>query len=105
MNEIGAAARRAREQLDSGRVLVSPGVFNAQSSKIAEAAGFEIAGVSGYSLSATVLGKPDVGLLSMTEVVQFTRYVCDAVSIPIIADADTGYGNAINAMRTVEAFV
>ena len=94
-------SRRFREMLRSGRTYVQPGVFNAQAAKIAEAAGFETVGVSGYSLSATLIGKPDVGLTTMTEVVQITGYVCDAVNIPVLADADTGYGNAINAMRQV----
>lgn len=100
-----AAARRFREMLRSGQTFVQPGVFNAQSAQIAEKAGFQTVGVSGYSLSATMIGKPDVGLTTMTEVVQMTGYICDAVSIPVLADADTGYGNAINAMRTVEQLI
>lgn len=98
-------SRRFREMLQSGRTYVQPGVFNAQSAQIAQAAGFETVGVSGYSLSATLIGKPDVGLTTMSEVVQITGYICDAVSIPVMADADTGYGNAINAMRTVEQLI
>jgi 2-methylisocitrate lyase-like PEP mutase family enzyme len=98
-------SRRFREMMRSGRTYVQPGVFNAQSAKIAEAAGFETVGVSGYSVSASLIGKPDVGLTTMTEVVQVTGYVCDAVNIPVMADGDTGYGNAINAMRTVEQFI
>ena len=69
------AARRFREMLGSGRPYVQPGVFNAQSALIAQAAGFQTVGLSGYSLSATMLGKPDVGLTTMTEVVQMTGYV------------------------------
>ena len=99
------AARRFRDMLESGGCFVQPGVFNAQSAQIAEAAGFETVGVSGYSLSASLLGKPDVGLTSLTEVAQITGYVCDAVNIPVMADADTGFGNAINAMRTVEQLI
>jgi 2-methylisocitrate lyase-like PEP mutase family enzyme len=97
--------RRFREMLRGGETYVQPGVFNAQSAQIAEKAGFQTIGVSGYSLSATMIGKPDVGLTTMTEVVQMTGYVCDAVDIPVLADADTGYGNAINAMRTVEQLI
>jgi 2-methylisocitrate lyase-like PEP mutase family enzyme len=91
--------------LESGRTYAQPGVFNAQSAQIAEKAGFETVGVSGYSVSATLIGKPDVGLTTMSEVVQITGYICDAVKIPVMADGDTGYGNAINAMRTVEQFI
>ncbi|MCC7275916.1 MAG: isocitrate lyase/PEP mutase family protein [Alphaproteobacteria bacterium] len=97
--------RRFRDMLRSGRTYVQPGVFNAQSAQIAERAGFETIGASGYSISATMIGKPDVGLTTMTEVVQMTGLICDAVSIPVMADADTGYGNAINAMRTVEQLI
>ena len=98
-------SRRFREMLQSGKSYVQPGVPNAQAAQIAQAAGFQTVGVSGYSLSATLLGKPDVGLTTMSEVVQLTGYICDAVDIPVLADADTGYGNAINAMRTVEQLV
>jgi 2-methylisocitrate lyase-like PEP mutase family enzyme len=98
-------AQRFREMLRSGETFVQPGVFNAQSAQIAHAAGFQTVGVSGYGLSASLLGKPDVGLTTMTEVVQLTGYICDAVPIPVMADADTGYGNAINAMRTVEQLI
>ncbi|HEY0570633.1 MAG TPA: isocitrate lyase/PEP mutase family protein [Enterovirga sp.] len=100
-----SAARHFRDMLESRSCYVQPGVFNAQSAQIAEAAGFETVGVSGYSLSATLIGKPDVGLTSLTEVAQITGYICDAVRIPVMADADTGYGNAINVMRTVEQFI
>lgn len=98
-------SRRFRSMLKSGKTYVQPGVFNAQAAKIAEAAGFQTVGVSGYALSASLIGKPDVGLTTMTEVAQITGYICDAVNIPVMADADTGYGNAINAMRTVEQLI
>lgn len=94
-----------REMLTSGETFVQPGVFNAQSAKIAEAAGFKTVCVSGYGMSATLLGKPDVGLVTLSEVVQMTGYICDAVNIPVLADGDTGHGNAINAMRTVEQLI
>ena len=97
--------RRFREMLQSGETFVQPGAFNAQSALIAEAAGFKTICVSGYGLSATMLGKPDVGLLTLTEVVQMTGYICDAISIPVLADGDTGHGNAINAMRATEQFI
>jgi len=105
MAGLKGMSRRFREMLRGGKTYVQPGVFNAMSAQIAEKAGFETVGVSGYSLSATLIGKPDVGLTTMSEVVQVTGYVCDAVDIPVMADADTGYGNAINAIRTVEQFI
>lgn len=96
--------QRFREMLHSGNTFVQPGVFNAQSAQIAQAAGFQTVVTSGYSMSATLLGKPDVGLLTLSEAVMLTGYICDAVQIPVLADGDTGYGNAINVMRTVEQF-
>lgn len=94
-----------RELLARGDVIVKPGAHNALSARIIEAAGFESLGVSGYAVSATLLGKPDCGLVTADEMVMVSRYVAAAVNIPAIADADTGYGNAINVMRTVEDFI
>ena len=98
-------SRKFRELLARDRVLVKPGAHNALSAKIIEAAGFESCGVSGYAVSATLLGKPDVGLVTADEMVMMSRYIAAAVDIPAIADADTGYGNAINVIRTVEDFI
>lgn len=98
-------SRKFRELLALDRVLVKPGAHNALSAKIIEAAGFESCGVSGYAVSATLLGKPDVGLVTADEMVMMSRYIAGAVDIPAIADADTGYGNAINVIRTVEDFI
>ena len=99
------ATARFRDLLKGGEILVKPGAYNALTAKIIEAAGFKTCGVSGYAVSATLLGKPDVGLLTGTEMVMISRYITDAVDIPVIADADTGYGNAINVIRTVEDFI
>ncbi len=97
--------KRLRELLKQGRTLVKPGAFNALSAMIIEKAGFPCCGVTGYGVSASLLGKPDVGLITLNEIVMVTRYITSAVSIPVIADADTGFGNAINVMRTVEDFI
>ncbi len=94
-----------RRLLGEGRTLVKPSAFNALSAIVIEQAGFKCCGVSGYGVSATLLGKPDVGLVTLDEMVMVSRYIAAAVSIPVIADADTGYGNAINVMRTVESFI
>ncbi len=96
---------RLRQLLASGEVIVKPGAYNALSAQIIQAAGFASVGVSGYAVSATLLGKPDCGLVTADEMVMVSRYVAAAVDIPVIADADTGYGNAINVMRTVEDFI
>ena len=94
-----------RQLLRSGKTLVKPGAYNALSARIIEQSGFPTVGVSGYGVSASLLGKPDVGLLTLNEMVMASRYIVGAVNIPVIADADTGYGNAINAMRTTEDFI
>jgi len=96
---------RLRELLKQRKTLVKPGAFNALSAMIIEKAGFPCCGVSGYGVSASLLGKPDVGLVTLNEIVMIARYIASAVSIPVIADADTGFGNAINVMRTVEDFI
>ena len=101
----GRSTTRLRQLLAEGRTLVKPGAFDTLSAMIIEKAGFPCVGVTGYSVSAGLLGKPDVGLLTLNEIVMMTRYAASAVSIPVLADADTGFGNAINVMRTVEDFV
>lgn len=78
-----------------------PGVYDALSAKIAARAGFEVVFITGYSLSATLLGEPDFGLLTQTEMLSAAQRICSVVEAPVIVDADTGYGNAINVMRTV----
>jgi 2-methylisocitrate lyase-like PEP mutase family enzyme len=100
-----SSGARLRELLSQRRTLVKPGAFNALSAMIIEKAGFPCCGVTGYGVSASLLGKPDVGLVTLDEIVMITRYIARAVGIPVIADADTGFGNAINVMRTVEDFI
>jgi 2-methylisocitrate lyase-like PEP mutase family enzyme len=82
--------------------LIMPGVYDALSAKIAARAGFEVVFITGYSLSATLLGEPDFGVLTQTEVVGAAQRICSVIDTPVIVDADTGYGNAINVIRTVE---
>jgi methylisocitrate lyase len=91
-----------RQLLDQHGQLVMPGVYDALSAKIAARAGFEVVFITGYSLSATLLGEPDFGLLTQTEVVNAATRICSVTDTPVIVDADTGYGNAINVIRTVE---
>jgi len=85
--------------------LIMPGVYDALSAKIAARAGFEVIFITGYSLSATLLGEPDFGLLTQTEVVAAAQRICAVVETPVIVDADTGYGNAINVIRTVQDLI
>lgn len=94
-----------RRSLSEKGQLIMPGVYDALSAKIAARAGFEVIFITGYSLSATLLGEPDFGLLTQTEVVGAAQRICAVVDTPVIVDADTGYGNAINVIRTVEDLV
>jgi 2-methylisocitrate lyase-like PEP mutase family enzyme len=91
--------------LDRHGAVVFPGVYDTLSAKLAERAGFEMAFISGYSVSATAIGEPDLGLLTQTEIVERARRVCKSVNIPIIIDADTGYGNPLNVIRTVRELI
>ncbi len=96
---------RFRELLAQKELLIAPAAYDALSAKIIEQAGFKLMAITGYGVSAGLLGKPDVGLTTMTEVVDVARRIVGAVSIPVFCDADTGYGNAINTMRTAEEFI
>ena len=92
---------RVQRILDERGALVFPGVYDTLSVKIAERVGFPLAFISGYAVSATLIGEPDMGLLTQTEIIDRARHICRAVAMPIIVDADTGYGNALNVVRTV----
>jgi methylisocitrate lyase len=96
---------RVQQILDEVGALAFPGVFDTLSAKLAQAAGFPMAFISGYSVAATSIGEPDLGLLTQTEMIDRARRVCMSVSIPIIVDADTGYGNPLNVYRTVSELI
>lgn len=95
-------AKLVRDALAANGQLIMPGVYDALSAKIAARAGFEVIFITGYSLSATLLGEPDFGVLTQTEVIDAAGRICSVVKVPVIVDADTGYGNAINVIRTVQ---
>lgn len=94
--------RMLRERLDQGTVLAA-GVYNALFARIAEQTGFQAVYVTGFGTAARY-GYPDVGLVTQTEMVENLRYICAATSLPVVADADTGYGGVINARRTVSEY-
>ncbi|MGH2703942.1 MAG: isocitrate lyase/PEP mutase family protein [Actinomycetota bacterium] len=98
----GAAA--IRELLAGGTPVNMPGVYDALSTRIASRLGFEVLFISGYSVAASRLGLPDYGYLTQTEMAQEARPVCENTDRPVIVDADTGYGNPLNAMRTARLF-
>ena len=95
------ATSRLRLLLDSGRAVPIVGAYDALTARLVERAGFPALYVGGYALSATQLGLPDVGLLTMTEMLDAVRRICAAIDIPVIADGDTGYGNHVNTDRLV----
>ncbi|MCR6484992.1 isocitrate lyase/PEP mutase family protein [Amycolatopsis sp. OK19-0408] len=95
---------RLRELLAGDEPVVAPGAFDALSARLVEAAGFPAVYMTGFGTTASLLGRPDVGLLTMTEMVQAAARIRSAVEVPVIADADTGYGNALNVIRTVREY-
>jgi 2,3-dimethylmalate lyase len=101
----GRASRsRLRELIGSSTPLVAPGAYDALSARLIEQAGFGAVYMTGFGTTASLIGRPDVGLLSGAEMVDNARRVVSAVDVPVIADADTGYGNAINVVRTVQLY-
>jgi methylisocitrate lyase len=98
--EMKTRAARLRELVAQGPIML-PGVPNAAMARQVERAGFEAVYVSGAGMANATAGVPDIGLLSMTEVVMLAGYVANAVTIPAIVDADTGFGGAENAARTI----
>jgi 2,3-dimethylmalate lyase len=94
---------RLRQLLPTGPMIVAPFILNAMHAKIAEAVGLPAVHMTGAGTAAE-RGFPDVGLLTMTEMVSNARYIADAVQIPVICDADTGYGNPLNVQRTVREY-
>jgi carboxyvinyl-carboxyphosphonate phosphorylmutase len=84
--------------------LMAPGAYDGLSARLAEQAGFDAVYMTGFGTTASLIGRPDVGLLTGSEMVDNARRIVSAVDVPVIADADTGYGNAINVVRTVQLF-
>jgi methylisocitrate lyase len=96
--------RSFRDLLVAPGCVTVPAVYDALSARIAERVGFAAVGLGGFLVAASRLGGPDVGQLTMTEMVEHLRGVAGAVTVPVLADADTGYGNPLNVRRTVQAF-
>lgn len=97
-------ASRLAELIQGPRIVVAPGCHDAIGAKAIQKAGFAAAYMTGNGLSASLLGAPDIGLLTMSEMVARTRAIAAALDIPLIADADTGYGNVNNVARTVREY-
>jgi 2-methylisocitrate lyase-like PEP mutase family enzyme len=103
-----APRARLRELLDGARrgggPVLAPGAYDALTARLVEQAGFDVVYMTGFGTTASLIGRPDVGLLTGTEMVDGARRLAAAVDVPVIADADTGYGNAINVVRTVQLY-
>jgi carboxyvinyl-carboxyphosphonate phosphorylmutase len=104
LNHNVNGARRLRTLLAESEPIIAPGAFDCLSARLIEAEGFHAVYMTGFGTAASYLGQPDVGLLGMSEMVDQARRIVQAVCVPVIADADTGYGNPINVIRTVRAY-
>ena len=108
MHGHGSSTRptqRLRTLLREGKTLFVPGCYNAMSARVLDKVGFPAIYMTGYGTSLSLLGMPDAGLATMSEMLLNARYIANAVSVPVIADADNGYGNAINVMRCVREYI
>ena len=104
---LGAAPggpRRLRELLAGSEPVLAPGVFDALGARLVEEAGFAAVYMTGFGTAAALVGRPDVGLLTMSEMVGNAARIVAACELPVIADADTGYGNPLNVIRTVQEY-
>lgn len=99
-----ARPRQLRELFEGAAPVLAPGAYDALSARLIEAAGFPCVYMTGFGTAAAMLGRPDIGLLTGTEMVDNARRIAGAVAVPVVADADTGYGNPLNVIRTVLDF-
>ena len=95
---------RLKDLLNNERMLVAPGAYDALSAKVICNAGFESVYVTGFGVTASLLGKPDIGFITLEEMTNHIRKMVGIVSVPVIADAESGYGNALNTMRAVQEY-
>lgn len=100
----GNRRARLRALLDAGTPVLAPGAYDALSARLVEQAGFDVVYMTGFGTTAGLLGRPDVGLLGGAEMAAHAGRLADAVDLPLIADADTGYGNPLNVIRTVRDY-
>lgn len=96
------SSQKLRQLLAKPEIIVIPGVYDCLSAKLVEKIGFDVVATSGFGIAASTLGLPDYGFLSVTETLYSVGRIAQSVSVPLIADLDTGYGNALNVMRTIQ---
>ena len=94
-------SKQLKEILDESELLVAPGCYDAMSARLIERAGFKATFMGGFAVSAARIGMPDTGLISYSEMLNQGSNICDAVSIPVLGDGDTGYGNFNNVRRLI----
>ncbi len=102
MGRSAEMAKRLRELLGRKQMLILVAAYDGISAKVIEKEGFEAIWLTGAGVAASLLGRPDIGLITMSEIVMMTRNVANCVDIPVVVDADTGYGNPLNVWRTVK---
>src|SRR6056297_1758970 len=93
-----------KSRLDTPEILIAPGVYDGLTAALAGQAGFEALYLSGAAVAYTRLGRPDIGLTTMSEMADTMALIRDRVALPVIIDADTGFGNALNAQRTMRVY-
>ena len=96
--------KKFRQLLTSGEFFIAPGAYDALTARLVERAGFEVVYATGAGISNSQLAMPDIGLCTMNEILEQTRKMVSAVQIPLVADIDTGFGNAVNLYRTIREF-
>jgi carboxyvinyl-carboxyphosphonate phosphorylmutase len=104
LGQPSGPAPTLRELFAAGETVLAPGCYDALGARLIEEAGFDAVYMTGFGSAASRLGQPDVGLLTLPEMVDNAHRIAQAVGIPVIADADTGYGNALNVIRTVREY-
>src|ERR1700757_3897563 len=104
MLESPYGPRRLRELLTGGETVAAPGAYDALSARLIEQAGFPAVYMTGFGTAASLLGRPDIGLVSGSEMVDKARRISGCVGVPVIPHAETGYGNPINVIRTVRDY-
>jgi methylisocitrate lyase len=97
-----SSSQKLRQLLARPEIIVIPGVYDCLGAKLVEQAGFDVVATSGFGIAASTLGLPDYGFLTATEMLYSVGRIAQSVSIPLIADLDTGYGNALNVVRTIK---
>ena len=97
-------AKKLRQMIQTSDIVMAPGAYDAWSARLLEQAGFECVYMTGYGVAASVLGRPDIGLITMSEMATSAKNINLATNIPVIADADTGYGGSLNVIRTMTEY-